>query len=373
MSYKQAAADDDLESRRIVRRPEMCVDYLSYQFDEMDLAASWRVMTKQKKEIVDGLRLENASWRTWAKQRNNLKTISPQSLNWLKDSDVTWLYGPLHTVIRTEEDPFLNPRPATTEDKLGLMMLTNEIKPLKSVLKKISEKERLKKAAATQKVTLVEANQQLKAMSPLIMATHRQPRLRFNSEVEQCIALQETHNDTEESEDEAMIYPCTDRPRSIKIIEPAKLKKSQSDVEDDGSSTHSVIHTNAVDTISCDLSTSDEEEEEEEEVKRDSFYTRPTPGQSDRQCVDSRPLYIRPIPQPYKAHAAEPALVTMNQTATTIEKKDRSNLLDFIASWATSYLWKADKKRTTYLPSASSQPISIPNASSSSSTTSYSL
>jgi hypothetical protein len=27
-------------------------------------------------------RLENASWRTWAKQRNKLKTISPETLNW---------------------------------------------------------------------------------------------------------------------------------------------------------------------------------------------------------------------------------------------------------------------------------------------------
>ncbi len=34
--------------------------------------------------------------RTWAKSRNNLKTISPETLNWLKDCDVTWLYGPLH-------------------------------------------------------------------------------------------------------------------------------------------------------------------------------------------------------------------------------------------------------------------------------------
>jgi hypothetical protein len=48
----------------------------------MDLAASWRVMTKQKKSVVNGIRLENASWRTWAKQKGNLKTVSPQTLNW---------------------------------------------------------------------------------------------------------------------------------------------------------------------------------------------------------------------------------------------------------------------------------------------------
>lgn len=83
LATRKHAANDDLESqRRNVRAPEMCVDYLSYQFDEMDLAASWRVMTKQKKDIVNGLRLENASWRTWAKHKNKLKTVSPETLNW---------------------------------------------------------------------------------------------------------------------------------------------------------------------------------------------------------------------------------------------------------------------------------------------------
>jgi hypothetical protein len=78
---RKHAVDDDYESSRNVIT-EGNVDYLSYTFDEMDLAASWRVLTKQKLNIVNGIRLENASWRTWAKQRNNLKTISPETLNW---------------------------------------------------------------------------------------------------------------------------------------------------------------------------------------------------------------------------------------------------------------------------------------------------
>lgn len=39
-------------------------------------------MTRQKNEIANGIRLENASWRTWWKQRNKLKTVSPETLNW---------------------------------------------------------------------------------------------------------------------------------------------------------------------------------------------------------------------------------------------------------------------------------------------------
>ncbi|KAM6497219.1 hypothetical protein JOM56_007692 [Amanita muscaria] len=77
--------------------PRGQVDYLSHNWQEEDVWRSWRKMTRQKNEITNGIRLENASWRTWWKQRNKLKTITPETLNWLKDSDVTWLYGPLHT------------------------------------------------------------------------------------------------------------------------------------------------------------------------------------------------------------------------------------------------------------------------------------
>ena len=58
------------------------VDYLSHQWREEDVWSSWRNMTRQKNAIANGTRLENASWRTWWKQRNKLKTISPETLNW---------------------------------------------------------------------------------------------------------------------------------------------------------------------------------------------------------------------------------------------------------------------------------------------------
>ncbi|PFH50243.1 hypothetical protein AMATHDRAFT_4152 [Amanita thiersii Skay4041] len=80
-------------------QPRAQVDYLSHEWQEEDVWRSWRNMTRQKNEIANGVRLENASWRTWWKQRNKLKTITPETLNWLKDSDVTWLYGPLHTAV----------------------------------------------------------------------------------------------------------------------------------------------------------------------------------------------------------------------------------------------------------------------------------
>ncbi|KIO10725.1 hypothetical protein M404DRAFT_129043 [Pisolithus tinctorius Marx 270] len=39
-------------------------------------------MTRLKNEIANGVRLENASWRTWWKKRNGLKTVTPETLNW---------------------------------------------------------------------------------------------------------------------------------------------------------------------------------------------------------------------------------------------------------------------------------------------------
>lgn len=58
------------------------VDYLSHQWQEEDIAKSWRNMTRRKDYIQNGPRLENASWRTWWKKRNNLPTVSPEALNW---------------------------------------------------------------------------------------------------------------------------------------------------------------------------------------------------------------------------------------------------------------------------------------------------
>ena len=71
-------------------QPDGQVDYLSHQWREEDVWRSWRSMTRQKNAIANGMRLENASWRTWWKQRNGLKTISPETLNWYVSSLVSY-------------------------------------------------------------------------------------------------------------------------------------------------------------------------------------------------------------------------------------------------------------------------------------------
>ncbi|TFK83123.1 hypothetical protein K466DRAFT_655387 [Polyporus arcularius HHB13444] len=84
-----------LDDSCIGLQAENSVDYLSHNWRDEDMWRSWRSMTRQK-NIHNGLRLQNASWRAWWKLMNGLKTVDPELINWIKDSDVTWLHGPLH-------------------------------------------------------------------------------------------------------------------------------------------------------------------------------------------------------------------------------------------------------------------------------------
>jgi Fungal protein of unknown function (DUF1752) len=71
---------DDDTAIRIV--PTRHVDYLSHDWTEQDLCASWRLVTSKKKSYSNSARLVNASWRAWGKIRLNLETVSPERLNW---------------------------------------------------------------------------------------------------------------------------------------------------------------------------------------------------------------------------------------------------------------------------------------------------
>ncbi|KAF8455652.1 hypothetical protein BGX38DRAFT_1327767 [Terfezia claveryi] len=85
------------DDNTIRHEPSRHVDYLSHNWKEEDIWSSWRYMIGKRNVYQNSARLENASWRTWAKAKYGLKTLPPERLNWLKDCDVTWLYGPLST------------------------------------------------------------------------------------------------------------------------------------------------------------------------------------------------------------------------------------------------------------------------------------
>lgn len=73
-----AAADDS----SITEEPDRHVDYLSHEWREEDIWASWRYVVSRRKMYNNAVRLENASWRTWTKSKYRLRTVSPETLNW---------------------------------------------------------------------------------------------------------------------------------------------------------------------------------------------------------------------------------------------------------------------------------------------------
>lgn len=74
----QTAGDD----MAIKSEPTRHVDYLSHSWKEEDIWSSWRHIVGRRKVYSNSARLENASWRQWAKSRNQLRTIAPDTLNW---------------------------------------------------------------------------------------------------------------------------------------------------------------------------------------------------------------------------------------------------------------------------------------------------
>lgn len=182
----------------------------------------------------------------------------------MKDSDVTWLYGPLHTVVK-QDDKYSKPKQSSTHDKLGLIGTTSSklklpnvtTTLLKPALKKRSVSDILRRPAPkssrvllvdqpkrASELSLTDQNNRVNAVSPEVLATHRQPKLRFNSYVEQCIALSDndeedtihTHDQEEDTEhheglyedDDVMILNVTKRSSStpsIMKIEPTRLKR----------------------------------------------------------------------------------------------------------------------------------------------------
>lgn len=72
-------AEDDTAIRT---QPSRHVDYLSHNWREEDIWSSWKHIVATKGQYSNSARLENASWRTWMKAKNKLRTVSPETLDW---------------------------------------------------------------------------------------------------------------------------------------------------------------------------------------------------------------------------------------------------------------------------------------------------
>ncbi|KAI9875967.1 MAG: hypothetical protein M1830_007666 [Pleopsidium flavum] len=218
-------AGDDMA---VQNEPSRQVDYLSHDWKEEDISSTWRYIVSKWKVYSNSERLENASWRAWMKAKYRLRTVSPEILEWRKDSDVTWLYGPHHT--RPSE--FGVPASSLPEDQISEPDRFPIHKPVlkkRPILKKRSPSETLlqrslnarpvrKQTAAV--VHASSANVAASSSSRLSLSRHNSSplscltssgihslgfrdrrQIRFNDEVEQCIAvdLMKVNQDTEDS------------------------------------------------------------------------------------------------------------------------------------------------------------------------------
>lgn len=221
---------DDLELKPEAREH---VDYFSHDWREGDIADSWRyiISRKRREEIANAARLENASWRMWAKAKYNLKTVSPAVVNWLKDYDVTWLYGPLfHSpTISASNSPACSPAPSTDRKESEPPLKLHPSQPkLKPILKRKSMAQLMLEESAPPEANYMRhynyrdkgsvtgrkhaadiLNRQYNTnddSESLETPTSEHRHVHFNDRVEQCVALepQEAVDISNDIDDEAV-------------------------------------------------------------------------------------------------------------------------------------------------------------------------
>ncbi len=143
-------AKDDTTRRTA---PLQHVDYFSSEWKEEDIWLSWKLVVSQRGLCDKSARLENAAWRLWAKTRQQLRTSSPESINWyfffffypqeeawtvqpslltpgrLKISDITHLYGPLEQRLLPARLDSIPTRSILKRSKSNIVLLDNVYTP----------------------------------------------------------------------------------------------------------------------------------------------------------------------------------------------------------------------------------------------------
>ncbi|KAJ3335340.1 hypothetical protein HDU93_005777 [Gonapodya sp. JEL0774] len=69
-------------------------DFFASEIRELDLQRGWKYAVRNPSQY-QGRRLEYVSWRKWFQQKFHLPTLPPEQLNWARDPNECWLYGPI--------------------------------------------------------------------------------------------------------------------------------------------------------------------------------------------------------------------------------------------------------------------------------------
>jgi hypothetical protein len=270
--YGEHAEDDTA----VTTRPSRQVDYLSHEWREEEIWSSWRYIIARRGKFPNSARLENASWRTWMKAKNNLKTISPETLNWLKDCDVTWLYGPLQpskkSLHSTQTEPSstslsksdslvnMNKKPILKKRSMSEVMLRRSLSTA-SLLKQATAAVQAQETRGILRPSLARSNtdyitfpfstrrqssdvhnslSQSTESSGIASPCTERKHIHFNEQVEQCIAV-DVKGDDEDDLDADIFGGDSDsddgvmmkRTRSKKRLPPSK-RRSKKTLPSDG-------------------------------------------------------------------------------------------------------------------------------------------
>ncbi|KAH7145992.1 hypothetical protein EDB81DRAFT_483257 [Dactylonectria macrodidyma] len=231
------------------------VDYLSHDWKEEDIWSSWKYITTRRREYSNSSRLENASWRAWIKCKYKLKTVSPETLNWFKDCDVTWLYGPLQQdpnkiCCADTELSSISPSKSNSQVCIDKKSILKRTVPEIMLRRPLSPSSLLKQTAPV--VRAQETNYQgstrhspsRAAVTGYVMSSRQMSRnassmlsssasgvlspgierkhIRFNDKVEQCIVLNGNGDDDDNINSEPYSHIDSDDGLTMKRLRPRK-------------------------------------------------------------------------------------------------------------------------------------------------------
>lgn len=309
--------------------PSRQVDFLSHEWREEDIWASWRHIVSQRKtlygersryvahvlhdtlDLCDGHqsdqlnRLENASWRTWAKAKFDLRTVSPERLNWyvfqvplvcppdadwknrLKESDVTWLYGPLKTASSypithkvscpdsqiSKNNSFINKKPILKKRSVSEVMLQKSLSTsslVKQAASAVQAQGRLgRRSGANSDVVDSKLQSETPSRDQVDYFTSRSTssggtpceaqekrHIRFDDRVEQCIAvdckdvgLDEEEDSEEEADDHGHHFNSDSSSDEGVVMMKRKKKLSLKKAKSDRSRSSSTSGRKTIETL----------------------------------------------------------------------------------------------------------------------------
>ena len=262
--------------------PSRHVDYLSHDWREEDIWSSWRYIVSKRWHYGERSREENASWRTWAKQKYKLRTVPPDTLNWyvftrlthvqirewltssrLKDCDVTWLYGPLQTATYysvsqpTSEPPsnlsknnsFLTKKPILKKRSASEVMLQKSLSASSLVRQAAaaieaqqsmysrggrsrpflgrSSSDSIDRGMSSQSASRDQVDY-LSSYSTSGLQTPiygEKKHIRFDDKVEQCIAVEVKEGDFDDEDDSAVLDTDSSSDEDVVMMKRSKQRK----------------------------------------------------------------------------------------------------------------------------------------------------